>query len=359
MSLILTLSLFLSFNLYAAIDQSIGREIETIKIELDKNEKEIKKVEKGLAYLETELGKGNKKYIQTLKYKAEIEGELSLAKKELLAVELDLKTKQKSAQKSLSALIINSADKRGRPEEIVATRNLIRIMGKYVAELKAQKENNQKMMDSLNLLEGRYVEYLSVEKEMEAMVNDLENQKRQVGGDLTTRIEYRDRLKNSLQAKEKRKEQMVKSFPVNLPKEEVKPVKAIDLSSIALRFYSPLDTHTDIEHKNKGINFKFNHEGPVTATQNGKIVYAGDLSTFGNVVMIDHGDETRSVILGQFKPIVKKGDAISSGETIGHTLPHKGEGRLYFEVRKKQNVVNTMLLMEKEFLVKNKLGQLI
>jgi len=75
--------------------------------------------------------------------------------------------------------------------------------------------------------------------------------------------------------------------------------------------------------------------------------------------MIEHGNQTRSIFLGQLKSKVKKGQSVAAGEILGYTLANRKSrelGKLYFEVRKKNIAQNTSLLMDDNFLAKNNLN---
>jgi murein DD-endopeptidase MepM/ murein hydrolase activator NlpD len=66
--------------------------------------------------------------------------------------------------------------------------------------------------------------------------------------------------------------------------------------------------------------------------------------------MIDHGNNTRTVILGDMEISVKKGEMVRKGSIIGHTKGDSSkEGNLYFEVRNKDKVQKTISLMEADF----------
>ena len=91
----------------------------------------------------------------------------------------------------------------------------------------------------------------------------------------------------------------------------------------------------------------FRKSQPVYTTKPGKVIYSGTLSTFGNVVVIDHGKEMRSVILGDFKVDVKKGAKVQIGQVLGYARLRSGEeGKVYFEVRKKNKVYKTINLIK-------------
>jgi septal ring factor EnvC (AmiA/AmiB activator) len=79
----------------------------------------------------------------------------------------------------------------------------------------------------------------------------------------------------------------------------------------------------------------------------GKIVFAGDLASYGQVVLIDHGNDLRTVLLGRMSIKVKKNDSVKSGDVLAYTINDSKEAQnLYFEVRKKNTAQNTILWLE-------------
>ena len=71
----------------------------------------------------------------------------------------------------------------------------------------------------------------------------------------------------------------------------------------------------------------------------GEIVYSGNLSNIGNVIMIDHGKDLRSVILGELEITQKVNDKIKQGQVLGYTsLKKSKKGKVYFELRYKNKI---------------------
>ncbi len=113
----------------------------------------------------------------------------------------------------------------------------------------------------------------------------------------------------------------------------------------------PLAKFKQVESGKKGITLYYQGEQEVLATGPGTIAYVGSLATFGEVAMIDHGHDTRSVILGPFKASVTKGTPVQKGQVIGQTLPKTGEAaKFYFGVRQHNQVQNTARLLDKNLL---------
>jgi len=123
------------------------------------------------------------------------------------------------------------------------------------------------------------------------------------------------------------------------------------------QFYSPIAIHQNIEYQKKGVTFTFLGKNEIRAPKSGKIVYTGALANYGNVIMIDHGKEMRSVLLGQFDYVAKNGDMVKDGELIGYTKARAsngiGDGKIYYEVRKNNLAQNTYLLLDKKSLASN------
>ncbi|PIE06299.1 MAG: peptidase [Sorangium cellulosum] len=79
---------------------------------------------------------------------------------------------------------------------------------------------------------------------------------------------------------------------------------------------------------------------PVVAVHSGRVAFADDYGTYGNVVIIDHGEQYFSVC-GELATIdVKVGDTVSSGARIGTVGRVNGKGLLYFELRQSADTLN-------------------
>ena len=68
-----------------------------------------------------------------------------------------------------------------------------------------------------------------------------------------------------------------------------------------------------------GIDLASVAHAPVPATNNGTVVYAADLGIYGNCVIIDHGLGLQSLYGHLSRILVKPGQAVTRGETIGYT----------------------------------------
>lgn len=79
------------------------------------------------------------------------------------------------------------------------------------------------------------------------------------------------------------------------------------------------------------------------ASKDGKIIYAGNsLKTYGNMVIINHGDGSHTVYAHAMKLFVKKGQRVSKGEVIGKvgSTGRSSGPHLHFEIRRNKVPIN-------------------
>lgn len=104
---------------------------------------------------------------------------------------------------------------------------------------------------------------------------------------------------------------------------------------------SPIDDYIEMKQNKNAVVLKYKSTVAVKAPSSGKVVYTGTLASYGNIIMIDHGQEVKSVILGDMHIKVKKGDSLKKGQLIGYTLSDPGVIKsLHYEIRKKSFAVN-------------------
>lgn len=94
---------------------------------------------------------------------------------------------------------------------------------------------------------------------------------------------------------------------------------------------------------NDGINIRAAKGAPVRAAENGTVVYAGnDLKGFGNLVLVRHADRWITAYAHMDRMMVKKGQVIRQGESIG-TVGSTGSvdaPQLHFETRRGTEAIN-------------------
>ena len=94
-----------------------------------------------------------------------------------------------------------------------------------------------------------------------------------------------------------------------------------------------------------GIDIKTAPGTEITAIHEGKVIYAKFLRGYGNLLIIDHGDQYLSLVSRAAKFFKEEGDTVSRGEVVGIMSDQEGllgEG-LHFEIRHGTTPENPLL----------------
>ena len=94
---------------------------------------------------------------------------------------------------------------------------------------------------------------------------------------------------------------------------------------------------------NDGINIAAPRGAPIYAADNGIVAYTGTgIKGFGNLVLVKHSDGWTTAYAHVDRVLVRRGDTVKRGETIG-TIGSTGKvtrPQLHFEIRKGSRAVN-------------------
>lgn len=102
--------------------------------------------------------------------------------------------------------------------------------------------------------------------------------------------------------------------------------------TIAANFGKFFDERTKLNLFRKGIEIVTKSASPVAAVYAGKVVFAGPLNSYGQVVIVDHGMNYYTLSGGLNQVARKVGDIVRPGEKLGSATP---ERPVYFEIRSK------------------------
>ena len=226
-------------------------------------------------------------------------------------------------------------------EDLVKKRLLEEQTRKKITLIQKQYDEVKVLNSRLKLTKEQFDFHNKDERKILENLNLLEEQKKLTARKFVKNLENRDKLN---QKYSKLKNDYLKASKLYRKRQK-----------ISIEFSSPLDKFESFDFGNKGINYKFKKKSKILATYGGKVVYSGELASYGNIVMIDHGRGTRSIILGDFNPHVKKGRVVEQGDILGRTakMQKRDLGNVYFEVREDNNIQNTILLMDKKLLAEN------
>lgn len=114
--------------------------------------------------------------------------------------------------------------------------------------------------------------------------------------------------------------------------------------TIQKNFITPLQTYSKIEKSDTGVNFTYKGDALILAPLQGKIAYIGELSTYGQVIMIEHDNKMMSVLLGDITSDLKEDDIVTQGSVIGKAFKDGdgGSKSLYYELRKEERPISTL-----------------
>ena len=167
------------------------------------------------------------------------------------------------------------------------------------------------------------------------------------------KLQKKDNLLNNLIEKlEKNKKDMkVKYYSykskINSYKKNKKNNK--NIKKVNSIFLWPIKKYLNVNDEKKGLTFKVKGEVPLISIKDGNIIYKGKLSSYGNILVIDHGGEMRSVFLGAFHSFLNLNDKVKKGQRLGHSYPYENEmAKIYFEVRYKNKPYHTKFWINKK-----------
>ncbi|MGH6871303.1 MAG: peptidoglycan DD-metalloendopeptidase family protein [Rhizomicrobium sp.] len=139
------------------------------------------------------------------------------------------------------------------------------------------------------------------------------------------------------------------------PRPDYEPRQQTVASADAGRFIWPL-SGTIIEgfgvmtggERNDGINIAASEGTPIRAAQSGTISYAGnELRSYGNLILIKHGDGYITAYAHAERIAVAKGDHVEQGQVIGYAGSSGDVTRpqLHFEIRRDSKPVDPRALL--------------
>ncbi|MBU4295099.1 MAG: peptidoglycan DD-metalloendopeptidase family protein [Desulfobulbaceae bacterium] len=184
-------------------------------------------------------------------------------------------------------------------------------------------------------------------------LKELEDASQQLTATLTALEE------KATEAKVERERQLIRDYPLK-PFKKRKPASARGFASekgklplpVAGSIMQQFGTHTDetsgASTFANGINIESAPGSDIIAVYDSKVVYAGTLRGYGNLIILDHGNHYYSLVSGVGEILRKVGDMVKQHEKIGVTSLHTGllkEG-LHFEIRHNTEAQNPLEWLE-------------
>ena len=245
--------------------------------------KELVSIEKDLKQIEKKIVTKNSEYVALLKEKEIIESKLNVINGNIKQIIKKISSKEIVIKKSIVQLTLGQTYESA--EGRLTSRAIKKFLQKKLNELKLAKNKLHKLQHKSSQLEERVQIDMGRESELFKIISGLEQNKLELAREYVDARKDASGLKNRL-AK-------IKVRQLIHAKKVLKDANLIDL-----KFRPPLDNFTKLVSKKDGIQFEFTEMGPMLASRPGKILHAGEMSVYGNVVIIDHGNKVHSVLWG-------------------------------------------------------------
>jgi septal ring factor EnvC (AmiA/AmiB activator) len=328
MKLSFILSIFLSFTAFASIKKPTD--------ELVRYRTEVMEMGARLSTLEKEIGSKNNLYLSSLEQIKLFEADIKLYKDALKTKQIEVKEAQVENGRILKNYLLESENE---STELWQRKVHLELLKQAQNKLKNKENDLNSFQNKVAEFDEKLTQLRKNEEELAQMIKELEERKKIAMNKYLAKVETKKKLESLSQTQK-------------LQKRIAKVKKQLSAAPVVTKkpdrfFGNPVDDFLSYTASPKGVTFKYQATQPVKAVGGGKVVYAGDLASYGQVVLIDHGKDLRTVLLGRMSIRVKKNDTVNSGDILAYTVNESDNPQnLYFEVRKKNTAQNTILWLD-------------
>lgn len=296
--------------------------------------------------IDGKIGKKNDDYLEKIRSIEQFDKKIVSMKTELNESAGEISANYQKTKSAFELFLLEKTDS-DHDDSLQERMIYFELLQKKIASLDSAQTESNKLLKDINLYEIQLSEMKRNEEFIYKFIVDLENSKKELSQNYMTLLESQNDSQKEFDTLRAKRRVLKK-----------KTVKAKGKKTNGPDFYMslPLKSFSHASKSKKGITFKFNETLPITAPRDGKIAYSGELASYGNVIIIDHGREVRSVFFGDINSKVKKGSMIKTGQILGYTDASYGEQKsLYYEIRKKNKVQNTYSWFSKSNISKLKI----
>lgn len=304
--------------------------------DLSRARSEVMQMGARLSTLEKEIGSKNNLYLSSISQIKQFESDINAYRSRLVEIRRDVAEGREENKKIVQSYVLESENEATEPWQRRVHLNLLK---KAQDKLKASEAELISFENKVVEFETKLAELRKNEEELSLVIKELESRKKLAMENYLSSVRH----KKTAETKDTRKkiDERLKVVKKSFSQAPIVQVKADRV------FPSPVADFVSQTSSPKGVTFKYQSVQPVKAVGDGKIVFAGDLASYGQVVLIDHGNDLRTVLLGKMSIKVKKNDDVRSGDVLAYTVNDSKEAQnLYFEVRKKNTAQNTILWLE-------------
>lgn len=330
--------LFITF-LFLSLSISWAKIPSVVKLnqKLSKESAVVSKIAAEIKSLEKTLTKKNDSYLDNVKLIEKLESKVATMQKSLAAQAFGISEQYKKSRKALNLYLLESLDDENK-NKLLHKKIYIEILNKKLSALKKAEEQSNSLLATINLYDQKLTKTKSDEEITYQLIMELENKKKLMSQNYISHLETKNRVESTLdQMKAKRR---AKAKIAGGKTRSSKKSKKVD---VFIPMKAPLDDYVAMIKKKDAVILKFKDTVQLKAPAAGRIVYSGELANYGDVIIIDHGKQVRSVLLGDLLIKVKKGDLVGKGQLLGYTVSDPGVIKsLRYEIRKKSKPVNAL-----------------
>lgn len=302
--------------------------VNILKDKITKHAHSVNKLAAEIKDLDKKIGQNNDNYLRRVQEIEKLETKISHLKTELKMSAKNVSNEYRKTKLAFDSYLLEATD-RESDHAIRLKKVYYEILVKNLSVLKHTQERSNSLLEHIKEYEIALMQKKQDEESIYNIIVDLENTKRTKGQAYISELE----IKNLKQAE----------LDTMIAKKRVKKRVARKASGVLFKVGLPVTNYSGVDASKKGVNFKYKESIEVKAPKTGKIVYVGELASYGNVIIIDHGQDVRSVILGDYHQKVVTGEAVDTGQIIGYATAIDGvEKNLYYEVRKKNITQKTL-----------------
>lgn len=320
--------LVLGLNIFLSSPTGFAK-VKELKQKLTKYSHQISKLEAEINQIDKELANKNDLFLKDQAHLTSMESTLKQKRAALEESAQAISNQYQKAQKSYRLFLLQSTE--GETEDDLVMRKIYEeVLKSKIASLSQSQSESKTILARISELEQQVTHLKKSEGSLYSYIIDLENKKKGVGETYLSLMEEHNSLQqelDKLMARENARKTVAK-----------KKLKKSRHQLLSL----PLDSFDQIKKGKKGLTLTYKGVVPVKAPGTGRVIYVGELASYGQVIMVDHGQQVKSVLLGDLSIRVKKGETVKNNQILGYTISDKEISKsLYFEVRKKNQVQNT------------------
>ena len=283
-------------------------------------------MEAELNQIDKELSQYNLIFLEDQGKLKEVESSLNDKKKSLNKTADEISQKYSLAKKAYLNYLMEATDS-DNENQIFRKKIYSEVLKVKLNSLSEAQKKSQAIMAAINNSEKKIENYRKDEDSIYQYIISLENKKKTIGENYIDTMEKRNSLQTQLDKLLARQ----KAY---------RTAKKNELKSGS--FGLPLNGFQTIKKGKNGLTLNYQGTQPVMAPAAGRVVYVGELASYGQVIMIDHGKDIKSVLLGDIQITTKKGDAVKLNQILGYTISDEEITKsVYFEIRKKNKAQNT------------------